>query len=63
MTPSTTKPKRNRLGERLRAQGFDLTTYDRAERAYYPRCSCCQVVVINGTACHEIGCGNQKGSS
>jgi hypothetical protein len=51
---------RNTLGRRLRQQGFDLTTYDRATGYYRPRCSQCNALVINGVACHEHGCPNQR---
>ena len=52
--------KRNagRTGERLRALGFDLTTYNRRTGYYSPRCSQCEACVINGVACHETGCPN-----
>lgn len=46
---ATTEPKprkRNRTGERLRARGFDLTTYDRESGYYRVRCSECQALVI-----------------
>jgi hypothetical protein len=46
------------LLQQLRRDGFDRTTYDRAEKAYTPRCSQCEVLVINGIACHETGCPN-----
>ena len=49
---------RTRLGEKLRRRGFDKTTYNRSERTYRPRCSQCEVVVINGVACHEFSCPN-----
>lgn len=56
-----TKPrKRNRTGERLRARGFDLTTYDRESGYYRVRCSQCQALVINGMATHETGCPNSR---
>jgi hypothetical protein len=51
---------RNTLGRRLRQQGFDLTTYDRSTGYYRPRCSQCNALVINGVACHEHGCPNQR---
>ena len=54
----TTKRKQT-LGESLRRRGFDLTTYDRSTGYYRPRCSCCQVTVIQGVACHERGCSNE----
>ena len=54
------KTRRSTLGRELRRQGFDLTEYDRSDRYYRPRCSECQVLVINGTACHETGCPNAR---
>jgi hypothetical protein len=42
--------------ERLQEQGFDQTTAD--GKYVRPRCSQCQVLVINGIACHETGCPN-----
>ena len=39
----------------LHALGFDATTKPRA-----PRCSQCEVAVINGTPCHEQGCPNTR---
>lgn len=55
----TKKPRKRSLGEILRKRGFDLTTYDRRGGYYRPRCSCCQVLVIQGVACHERGCCNE----
>jgi hypothetical protein len=46
------------LGQKLRAQGFDETRYDRAAGTYRVRCSQCEAMVINGVACHERGCPN-----
>ena len=48
------------LGQELRRQGFDLTEYDKETGYYTPKCSQCETLVINGTACHEIGCPNSK---
>lgn len=54
----TTKT-RDRTGDRLRSQGFDRTT--KSEDGYWRvRCSQCEALVINGIACHETGCPNQK---
>ena len=56
-----TKPRKcNRTGERLRARGFDRTTYDRESGYYHVRCSQCQALVINGIATHEHGCPNSR---
>jgi len=48
--------KRNRLGDRLRRAGFDLTCYDRGY--YRVQCSQCVALVINCVATHERGCCN-----
>lgn len=56
----TLKKRKTSLGTILRRRGFDLTTYDRNSGYYSPACSQCQVLVINGCACHERGCPNQK---
>ena len=40
----------------LKAQGFDQTYATRTPGVIRPACSQCQVLVINGTACHETGC-------
>lgn len=56
-TPTTPiKKKRKRTGYWLKRAGFDLTTYDRSTGRYSPRCSQCEVLVINGVATHEMGC-------
>lgn len=37
----------------------DLTTYtDEEETTSHVKCDQCEMVSINGTACHEIGCPN-----
>lgn len=58
--PATPKKRKPSLGARLRRRGFDETTYDRGSGYYRPRCSQCQVLVINGVACHETGCPNER---
>lgn len=40
----------------LRSQGFDLSTHTPFTKYYRPRCSQCEVLCINGMACHETGC-------
>jgi len=43
----------------LQARGFDRTTVIRGRGVptrYRPACSQCEVLVINGLACHETGC-------
>lgn len=58
---TTTKPKRkNMVGRRLRAAGFDLSTYDRSDGYYRVRCSQCQACVVNGVPIHERGCPNER---
>ena len=46
----------------LLARGFDLTTVTRGDGSVYirPRCSQCETLVLNGQACHELGCPNQR---
>ena len=44
--------------QQLRAQGFDRSTVVPFRRQGIPKCSQCEVLVINGTACHETGCPN-----
>ena len=40
----------------LKRRGFDLSEHD--GRSLRVRCSQCEVMVINGVACHERGCPN-----
>lgn len=49
-----------RLGDRLRARGFDKTRYNRYDNSYSVKCSQCAALVINGVACHERGCPNEN---
>ena len=49
--------KRQRVAE-LQDQGFDQTYV--SGQAIRPKCSQCEVLVIQGTACHETGCPNQQ---
>lgn len=51
-------PRKRSLGAYLRREGFDRSVYDREEHAWYPRCSSCQVLVIQGVPCHEQRCPN-----
>jgi hypothetical protein len=46
--------------ENLTARGFDLSYPTRAHVTVRPKCSQCEAVVVNGTACHEHGCPNAK---
>jgi hypothetical protein len=50
---------RRRLRVRLRRRGFNLTKSYR-DGTVKPGCSQCQALVIQGLACHEIGCPNNK---
>lgn len=50
--------ERVNLKARLVTRGFDRTAIE--DGRVYPKCSQCEVLVLNGTACHEIGCPNQK---
>jgi hypothetical protein len=38
--------------------GFDLTY--RSGKYLRPKCSRCEALVIQGTACHETGCSNAR---
>jgi len=58
-TPEGPKRKRT-VGDRLRAAGFDTTEWIREERYWRVGCSECQAIVVNGTACHEHNCPNQR---
>ena len=49
--------RRSRV-QRLRDAGFDLSEHVRFTRHWRVRCSMCEALVINGTPCHESGCGN-----
>lgn len=40
----------------LKEQGFD-ESYE-VEGGWRPKCSQCEVLVINGVACHELKCPN-----
>lgn len=44
----------------LKKKGFDLSYYDRKTGYHNVRCSQCESLVINGIACHETGCPNEK---
>ncbi len=48
--------------ESLRRRGFDRSEYDRKNGTHRVRCSQCEALVINGVACHESGCPNEKKS-
>jgi hypothetical protein len=48
------------LAAQHRRDGFDRTIVDRARGTITVSCSQCAALVINGTACHEHGCPNQK---
>lgn len=51
------------LLERLHGEGFDFSqvyTDDDGNEAVSVRCSQCSALVINGVACHETGCPNQR---
>ena len=56
---SSASPRKRPL-DRLRRDGFDLSTYDRSSGVYRVRCSRCEAAVINGMACHESGCPNEE---
>ncbi len=44
----------------LRRRGFDKSEYNRSSGRHHVRCSQCEALVINGMACHETGCPNEK---
>ena len=48
----------NRHLESLFRRGFDQS-YLTDRRTLRPKCSQCEALVINDTACHERGCPNQ----
>ena len=48
------------VGTALRQQGFDASRYNRSTGRWSVRCSRCEATVINGVACHEYGCPNQR---
>jgi hypothetical protein len=43
----------------LLRKGFDKS-YKTKQGGYKVVCSQCEAMVINGVACHEIGCPNRK---
>ena len=51
--------ERQALRVRLKRRGFDLTKSSAAD-GVRPRCSQCQVTVIQGVATHEQGCPNAR---
>lgn len=57
---NTKTRRRPSTGAILRRRGFDRTTYDRSSRYYSVKCSQCAALVINGVACHETGCPNER---
>lgn len=57
---NTKRKPLHRRADALRGQGFDETTCDGREGTIRPRCSQCEVAVINGVACHETGCPNAR---
>ena len=44
----------------LRINGFDDSFHIPFTKTYKIRCSCCAALAINGVACHETGCPNQR---
>jgi hypothetical protein len=50
---------RIRVRRALKNAGFDLTTSSK-DGSVRPKCSRCQVLVINQVACHETGCPNMR---
>jgi hypothetical protein len=54
------KPRPESLASRLRKRGFDKSQYDPSSRTTKLGCSQCQALAINGVACHERGCPNDR---
>ncbi len=50
---------RRTLRQQLKRQGFDQTKSFRSG-VVRAKCSQCEVMVIQGIACHETGCPNKK---
>jgi len=50
-------PDLEKLVESLKEQGFDLSR--ESDDGVDVRCSQCEALVIQGTACHETGCPNK----
>lgn len=48
------------LAKKLRDRGFDRSSV--SDGHVHVACSQCQALAINGVACHESGCPNQKGA-
>lgn len=46
--------------QRLRDRGFDQSYSIPFQRAWEVRCSQCAAASINGIACHETGCPNER---
>lgn len=47
------------LLKKLRDRGFDKSEYNYSKHKHIVCCSQCEALVINGIACHEIGCPNE----
>jgi hypothetical protein len=47
----------------LRKRGFDQSYYNRSRGSHRVQCSQCKALVINGMACHETGCTNERRTS
>lgn len=43
----------------LKDEGFDRSSTDANGATIRVRCSQCEALVLNGVACHEIGCPNR----
>ena len=54
-----TLEERTHCRRMLKRRGFDMTKSYR-DGTVLPRCSQCQAMCINGVACHETGCPNQR---
>jgi hypothetical protein len=47
----------------LRSKGFDKSRVTPFTRGAHVSCSQCEALVINGVACHELGCPNIRSAN
>lgn len=60
MSARTMAGLRRGLLRRLRAKGFDRSSYTPSSHSWRVACSQCQALVVSGTPCHERGCPNER---
>lgn len=58
----TASERMQRLRSSLRRRGFDQCRLNEDKTGYRVGCSQCQACCINGIACHETGCPNERRS-